>query len=219
MRILVVEDDAILADAIRTGLALDGFTPDVVGSAGDARAAVAVTDYDAIVLDIGLPDGSGLEALSRWRREGNAVPVLLLTAYTSVQDRISGLDKGADDYLGKPFDLDELGARIRAIARRSKGQTTAQLKWGPLVLDCTTRELFIDGQPVALPRREFAVLEALLEQPGRIFSRGQLEDRLYGWGEEVGSNAVEVHIHKLRAKLGNDVIETVRGQGYRMPRI
>ena len=143
---------------------------------------------------------------------------MLLTARNSTKDRIDGLDCGADDYLGKPFDLEELAARVRAIGRRSKGQTSSNLSWGPFVLDRAGRELLRDGKPVALSRRELAVLEALLEQPGRIFSRSQLEDRLYGWGDEVGSNAVEVHIHRLRSKLGADVIETARGQGYRVPR-
>ncbi len=215
MRILVIEDDAILRAGIRTGLALDGFTVDAVGTAADASAAAKASHYDALILDVGLPDGDGIELLKTWRREGATVPVLLLTARNSVEHRIEGLNSGADDYLGKPFDLDELAARVRAIARRSKGNTAAALQLGPFHLDSAARELRRDGTAIPLSRREFALVETLFEQPGRVFSRSQLEDRLYGWGEEVGSNAIEVHIHKLRAKLGRNVIETVRGEGYR----
>lgn len=218
MRILVIEDDAILRDGIRTGLALDGFTVDAVGTAENARAAAAASNYDAVVLDIGLPDGDGIELLKDWRGERRIMPVLLLTARNSIEDRIIGLDSGADDYLGKPFDLDELAARVRAIARRAKGNATPSLQVGPFNLDSASRELRRDGRTIPLSRREFALIETLFEQPGRVFSRSQLEDRLYGWGEEVGSNAIEVHIHKLRAKLGREVIETVRGQGYKMYR-
>ena len=218
MRILVIEDDDILLDAVRTGLELEGFAADAVDTLEDARAALATTDYDAVVLDIGLPDGSGVDLLRDWRRSGQAVPVLLLTARNTIEDRIEGLDSGADDYLGKPFDLDELAARVRAIARRAKGNASPALRWRDFALDSASRELLRDGAPVALSRREFALLEALFEQPGRIFSRNQLEERLYGWADEIGSNTVEVHIHKLRAKLGHDVIETIRGQGYKVAR-
>lgn len=218
MRILVIEDDEILFDAIRTGLALEGFAVDAVSTLADAREAEAGVDYDAAVLDIGLPDGSGLDLLAEWRRGGKATPVLLLTARNSTVDRIAGLDRGADDYLGKPFDLHELAARLRAIARRAKGNASPNLIWRDLSLDSVTREVTRDGEPIALSRREFALLEAFLEQPGRIFSRSQLEERLYGWRDDIGSNTVEVHVHKLRAKLGRDAIETIRGQGYRVAR-
>jgi len=218
MRVLIVEDDEVLLDGLRTGLALEGLTADAVETIEDARLAADAVDYDAIVLDIALPDGSGLDLLRSWRSREKALPVLLLTARNSVRDRVEGLDLGADDYLGKPFDLDELAARIRAIARRAKGQASPVLAWRDIELDSSLREIRKAGKPVALSRREFAVLQALMEQPGRIHSRSQLEERLYGWQEEVGSNAVEVHIHNLRAKLGRGLIETLRGEGYRVPR-
>lgn len=218
MRVLIVEDDEVLLDGLRTGLALEGLTADAVETIEDARLAADAVDYDAIVLDIALPDGSGLDLLRSWRSSEKALPVLLLTARNSVRDRVEGLDLGADDYLGKPFDLDELAARIRAIARRAKGQASPVLAWRDIELDSSLREIRKAGKPVALSRREFAVLQALMEQPGRIHSRSQLEERLYGWQEEVGSNAVEVHIHNLRAKLGRELIETLRGEGYRVPR-
>jgi two-component system, OmpR family, response regulator QseB len=218
MRILIVEDDEVLLEGLSVGLGLEGFTPDSVETIEDARLAAAAVDYDAVVLDITLPDGSGLDLLREWRAARNLTPVLLLTARNAVRDRITGLDYGADDYLGKPFDLDELSARLRAIARRPKGQSSSSLVWRDLEVDVSRREVLQQGEALPLSRREFAVLRVLLEQPGRIFSRAQIEDRLYGWEEEIGSNAVEVHIHNLRAKLGREVIETVRGEGYRVPR-
>ena len=218
MRVLIVEDDEVLLDGLRTGLALEGFTADGVETVEDAQLAAEAIDYDAVVLDVALPDGSGLDLLRSWRKSDKSFPVLLLTARNSVRDRIGGLDEGADDYLGKPFDLDELAARIRAIARRGRGRATSLLRVGDVELDVASREVRHGGEPVSLSRREFAVLHALLEQPGRILSRSRLEERLYGWQEEVGSNAVEVHIHNLRSKLGRDLIETVRGEGYRVPR-
>lgn len=216
MRILVVEDDEILMDGLKTGLRLEGFTVDAVDTVEDADAAVAGGSYDAVILDAALPDGSGLDLLGEWRRRDIATPVLLLTARNATGDRIAGLDSGADDYLGKPFDLKELAARLRAISRRSKGQASPMLCWRHIQMDVARREVLLDGRPVALSRREFAILYALLEQPGHILSRAQLEDRLYGWQEEVESNAVEVHVHNLRAKLGRTAIETVRGHGYRV---
>lgn len=218
MRILIVEDDEILRAAVETGLAITGFTVDTVETVEDARVAASAWDYDAVVLDIALPDGSGLELLNEWRTGGRMTPVLLLTARNSTRDRVDGLNLGADDYLGKPFDLPELAARIRAIVRRRQGRAQPILSWRRLTLDPAARKLCSAGKPVGLSRREFAILEALMEQPDHVRSRGQLEDRLYGWQEEVGSNAVEVHIHNLRAKLGRDTIETVRGEGYRMGR-
>jgi two-component system response regulator QseB len=218
MRVLVVEDDEILRGAVETGLGMSGFTIDAVETVDDARAAFRAWDYDAIVLDIALPDGSGLDLLRRWREEGSIIPVLMLTARNATRDRIQGLDFGADDYLGKPFDLDELAARLRAIARRGQGRALPTLHWGDLILDPAARKVTLAGEVLPLPRREFAVLQALMEQPEHVRSRAQLEERLYGWQEEVGSNAVEVHIHNLRAKLGREAIETVRGEGYRMGR-
>ena len=218
MRLLVVEDDEILRDAVEAGLALAGFTVDAVDTIEDARAAASSWTYDAVILDLTLPDGDGLDLLQDWRNQRSAIPVLLLTARNAIQDRIAGLDGGADDYLGKPFDLNELAARVRAIARRAQGRATPLLQSGDVSLDPAIREVTLSGASVSLSRREFTVLQALMEQPGRILSRAQLEERLYGWQEEVESNAVEVHIHNLRAKLGRSLIQTVRGEGYRVPR-
>ncbi|MFG1346723.1 response regulator transcription factor [Xanthobacter autotrophicus DSM 431] len=216
MRILVVEDDPVLMDGLKVGLALAGATVDGVMRCADARAALAASRFDAVVLDLMLPDGSGLDLLAGLRAGNDATPVLLLTALDETSDRIRGLDAGADDYLGKPFDLDELAARVRAIARRGQGRAGPMLKAGALVLDPATLAATVEGRPVALSRREFAVLAALMERPGVIRSRGEIEERLYGWQEEVESNTVEVHIHNLRAKVGRDAIETVRGLGYRV---
>ncbi|HEX7657142.1 MAG TPA: winged helix-turn-helix domain-containing protein [Sphingomonas sp.] len=216
VRVLVVEDDDVLGDGLKIGLQLEGLTADIVTSCDEARAAAALHDHEVIVLDIGLPDGSGLDLLREWRLAGETVPVLLLTARNLVEDRIGGLDAGADDYLGKPFDLNELTARIRALQRRAAGHADSLLTVGAIQLDLNRRSVSLAGKPVDLSRREFAVLRLLAEHPGHILSRMQIEDRIYGWQEEVGSNAVEVHVHNLRAKLGRQAIETVRGQGYRM---
>ena len=218
MRILVVEDDAILRDGLAVGLPMEGLTADCVGTCEDARAAAASGDHSVIVLDIALPDGSGLDLLREWRAAGRTTPVLLLTARTLVEDRIDGLDAGADDYLGKPFDLGELAARVRALHRRATGNPDALLRLGALTLDLNRRSAAIDDGDIALSRREFGILRVLAESPGHILSRTRIEDRIYGWQEEVGSNTVEVHIHHLRAKLGPGWIETVRGEGYRMRR-
>lgn len=216
MRILVVEDDPVLADGLQVGLDLAGMTVDRVESCADARAALATSVFDAMVLDLMLPDGSGLDVLREMRRAGDRTPVLLLTAMDETPDRIRGLDSGADDYLGKPFDLDELSARVRAIARRGTGRAAPCLVAGGLMLDPASLSAMLDGTALALSRREFAVLSALMERPGTVLSKSEIEDRLYGWQEEIESNAVEVHIHHLRAKIGRDAIETVRGLGYRI---
>jgi two-component system response regulator QseB len=216
MRILVVEDDPVLSDGLRVGLSLFGATLDTVSSCGAGRAALALTEFDALVLDLMLPDGSGLDLLRDLRAGGDRTPVLLLTALDEVADRIKGLDAGADDYLGKPFDLDELGARVRAISRRQSGRASPLLSCGGIVLDPAQVSVTKNGELVSLSRREFAVLAALMDRPGTIRSKDKLEERLYGWQEEIESNTVEVHIHNLRAKLGRHVIETVRGLGYRM---
>jgi DNA-binding response OmpR family regulator len=186
-----------------------------VETCADARAALATTTFDAVVLDIMLPDGSGFDVLRELRGRDDTIPVLLLTARDSVSDRIRGLDSGADDYLGKPFDLDELAARLRALRRRSLGRAKATIDWQGLVLDPERRTATADGELLNLSRREFALLLALVERPGIVHSKPELEDSLYGWQEEVESNTVEVHIHNLRAKIGRDRIETVRGLGYR----
>ena len=216
MRILVVEDDPILADGLAVGLGLAGMTVDRVENCADARAALATSAFDAMVLDLMLPDGSGLDVLGEMRRSGNRTPVLLLTAMDDTPDRVRGLDSGADDYLGKPFDLDELGARVRAIARRGSGRAAPRLSAGGVMLDPASLSATLNDTPLALSRREFAVLSALMERPGIVLSKSEIEDRLYGWQEEIESNAVEVHIHHLRAKIGRDAIETVRGLGYRI---
>jgi len=216
MRILIVEDDAVLRDGLAVGLSINGFTADAVESCEEADAVLKNHCFDAIVLDIMLPDGSGLAILEQLRRTDDHTPVLLLTARDSVLDRIAGLDTGADDYLGKPFDLDEVAARLRALIRRSAGQARSVLELGSLKLDPSAQAVERDGRPVRLSRREFSILHALMVHPGRILSKRDLEDKLYGWQEEVESNAVEVHIHHLRNKLGPDVIQTVRGLGYRL---
>lgn len=216
MRILVVEDDEVLQEGLKIGLELEGVTADVVGQWEEADTAVRTQQYDAVVLDIALPDGSGLDLLGRWRREGLDFPVLLLTARTMIEDRVDGLDAGADDYLGKPFALTELAARIRALARRRTGRAAATIVIGDLSLDVGRRTVKIGAESVALSRREFAILYALAERPGHILSRTRLEDKIYGWQEEVESNAIEVHIHNLRAKISRSLIETVRGEGYRI---
>jgi DNA-binding response OmpR family regulator len=216
MRILVVEDDPVLSDGLKVGLGLSGATVDRVARCTDARAALAASRFDAVVLDLMLPDGSGLDLLSEMRRRDDATPVVLLTALDETTDRVRGLDAGADDYLGKPFDLDELAARVRAIARRRGGRADPVLKVGAIVLDPATLRATAYGEAVPLSRREFAVLSALMERPGVIRSKSEIEERLYGWQEEVESNTVEVHVHNLRAKVGREAIETVRGLGYRM---
>jgi len=218
MRLLVVEDDAMIGNGIRTGLRQDGYTVDWVRDGAAAELATAATAYDAILLDLGLPGKTGLELLAHWRQQQNPVPVLIVTARDAVADRVRGLDTGADDYLVKPFDLDELAARLRALLRRRSGRATPVIEIGPLTLDPASHEVHLDGAAINLSAREFGILHALLENPGVPLSRSQLEDRLYGWEQEIGSNAVEVHIHALRRKLGSDWIRNVRGVGYMVPR-
>ena len=218
MRLLVVEDDAMIGNSLRNGLRQDGYTVDWVRDGAAAELAAAATAYDAILLDLGLPGRSGLELLARWRARQNPVPVLIITARDSVADRVLGLDTGADDYLVKPFDLDELSARLRALLRRRAGRATPVIENGPLTLDPASHEVRLDGNEISLSAREFGILHALMEAPGVPLSRSQLEERLYGWQEEIGSNAVEVHIHALRRKLGSDRIRNVRGVGYMVPR-
>lgn len=219
MRILVVEDDAVLLDGLREGLKLVGFAVDGVATVSDATEALAGDTFDAVVLDRMLPDGSGLDVIKAIRRAGNTTPVLLLTAKDEVGDRIDGLDAGADDYLGKPFDLDEVAARLRAITRRSGGRASSELIVRGLKLDPASMLVKCEGVDVSLSRREFSILHALMESPQVIHSKQALEQRLYGWQEDVESNTIEVHIHKLRAKLGSSAIETVRGVGYRLGRL
>jgi two-component system, OmpR family, response regulator QseB len=216
MRILVVEDDPLILDGLTMGLSLHGMVVDGVGNCEDAQAALATMQFNAMVLDWMLPDGSGLDVLRHMRSRKDTTPVLLLTARDAVEDRIRGLDEGADDYLGKPFDLDEVAARLRALDRRAAGRSMPNLVWQDLTLNPATMEASLDSRPLILSRREFAVLSALMERPGVVCSRSQLEARLYGWQEDVGSNAVEVHVHNLRAKIGRQRVQTLRGIGYRL---
>ncbi|MCB1908479.1 MAG: response regulator transcription factor [Rhodocyclaceae bacterium] len=217
MRLLLVEDDPMVGAAVQRGLRLEGHAVDWVEDGVSAALALRDHPFELVLLDLGLPRRDGLALLGEIRAAGNPVPVLILTARDSVADRIAGLDAGADDYLVKPFDLDELAARIRALGRRQRGQAEPVVSHGPLALDPAAHAVTLDDRPVKLSAREFALLQALLEQPGRPLSRGQLEDRLYGWGEEVESNAIEVHIHGLRRKLGAGWILNLRGVGWYVP--
>ena len=216
MRLLLVEDDPMIGEAIRAGLKREGFTVDWVHDAAAATQVLRTHPFALMLLDLGLPQADGLTLLKSLRERGTALPVLIITARDAVADRVAGLDAGADDYLIKPFDLDELAARIRALLRRKSGRSTAGLEHLGVRLEPATHRVTRDGAEVALSPREFALLELLLERPGTILSRAQIEERLYGWGEEVESNAVEVHIHGLRRKLGAQFILTVRGVGYRV---
>ncbi|MBK7136731.1 MAG: response regulator transcription factor [Rhodocyclales bacterium] len=218
MRILLVEDDRLLGDGIRAGLQQAGFAVDWAQDGRAAELALSGEAYDAVVLDLGLPRLSGMEVLARARAVRNVVPVLILTARDTVPDRIAGLDAGADDYLVKPFDLGELQARLRALIRRGQRQAEPLLAHGALRLDPAGRSVSWEGKPVELSAREYAVLHALLLNAGRVLSKTQLEEKLYGWGEEIESNAVEVFVHHLRRKLAPELIRTVRGVGYMIPR-
>ena len=220
MRLLLVEDDAMLGTALKAGLQQDGYAVDWVRTADAAHTAWLATGktaaYDAVLLDLGLPDGSGIELLRRARECRIATPVLIATARDRVADRIAGLDAGADDYMIKPIDLDELAARLRAIERRVVGRTEPAIAIGDLAIDPATRIVTKAGQPADLTARELAVLLALAKRPGVTLSRDQLVEALYGWDESIESNAIDVHIHHLRRKLGAQVIETQRGLGWRL---
>jgi two-component system response regulator QseB len=216
MRLLLAEDDAMIGEEVRDGLRRQGFTVDWVQDGVSAEQALASEPYDACLLDLGLPRKEGLGVLKSLRQRGAQLPVLVLTARDAITDRVEGLDAGADDYLVKPFDLAELAARIRAVTRRKAGRASTVIEHEGVTLNPATHEVWRNGEPVTLSPREFALLHALLEHPGRILSRAQLEERLYGWGEEVESNVVEVHVHTLRRKLGADFVRNVRGVGYRV---
>lgn len=214
MRVLLVEDDTLLGDGIRAGLRQDGYVVDWFTNGEEAEAALAVEAFDLMVLDLGLPGRDGLEVLNRLRRKGSEVPVLILTARDTVADRVKGLDVGGDDYMVKPFDLDELSARARALIRRSKGRASPKLEIGGLMLDPAAHEVRYEGHAIDLSPKEFAVLQTLMENVGKVVSRSRLQDSIYGWEQDVESNTVEVHVHHLRKKLSSKLIRTIRGVGY-----
>jgi DNA-binding response OmpR family regulator len=214
MQILLVEDDLSLATGLCKALRSEGFVTNHVAEGNAALHAVEVEPPDIVVLDLGLPDIDGLDVLNRIRGSGSVIPVLILTARSSIDARVSGLDSGADDYLPKPFETPELIARLRVIERRLSSTHESKIIVGDVVLDTISREVFFQGESIELARREYTVLKSLIENCGKIQTREQLETRLYAWGEEVSSNAIEVHVHHLRKKLGSDFIKTVRGVGY-----
>jgi two-component system response regulator QseB len=218
MRVLLVEDDVMIGASLQQGLRDDGYAVDWVKDGRAAEVALADSAHQLVLLDLGLPHKDGLTLLRALRKRGSRVPVLVLTARDAIEDRVQGLDAGADDYLVKPFSLAELAARMRALLRRDAGRADPMVRVGSLTLDPSTREVTRDGKPVTLSAREYALLEALVARPGAVLSRTQLEEKLYGWGQEVESNTVEVYIHALRRKLGQDFIKNVRGVGYMVPK-
>jgi two-component system response regulator QseB len=218
MRVLLVEDDRMIAQGLQTALRQDGYAVDWMGDGRSADAALRDARFDLVLLDLGLPERDGLSVLRDLRRRGDATPVIILTARDDTQDRIDGLDAGADDYIVKPFDLDEVAARMRSVLRRASGRADPTIRVGDISLNPATHAVERAGAALQLSAHEYAVLEALLQRPGAILSRTQLEDRLYGWDAPVESNAVEVYIHSLRRKLGSDSIRTLRGVGYFVPK-
>lgn len=216
MHVLLIEDDALVASGIRSGLEVEGFTVDRVETAAAARAAMETFAIDIVILDLGLPDGDGLALLRAWRAQNRDVPVLVLTARDSVADRVAGLAAGGDDYLLKPFDLDELNARLHALLRRAGGHAGPIIEHGPVRFDPANRMVYLNGRPVTLTRRETALLEKLLHARATVLTGEQLKDSLYGFSAEVEGNALNVHIHNLRRKLGRGIVRTVRGVGYRL---
>ena len=217
MRILLVEDDTMIGEVVLDALRAEGWACDWVKDGPMAETALASADYELVLLDLGLPGKDGLEVLRGLRAARRRVPVLVATARDAVAQRVAGLDAGADDYIVKPYDLDELLARIRALVRRAEGRAEPVYTWGAVRVRPATREAWLDGVPVSLSAREWAVLEPLIARPGRVLSRPQLEERLFSWRDEVSSNAVEVYIHGVRKKLGAGLIENQRGLGYRVP--
>ncbi|QYY27839.1 MULTISPECIES: response regulator [Cupriavidus] len=218
MRVLLIEDEPWLGEAVRDQIEKDGHPTDFVASIADARRHLAAANYDLILLDLLLPDGRGLDFLREIRSGGSTVPVIILTALDQVSNRIAGLNAGADDYLVKPFDLSELSARVSAVSRRYSGNPNPLVTLGELHIDTAGRSVMRGDAHVDLTASEWALLEALIQRPGMIVSRSRLEDRLYSFNEEIGSNTIEVHMSRLRKKLGADVIETLRGLGYRLKR-
>lgn len=217
MKILLIEDDRMIGWSLRRGLIDEGFTVDWLDDGDAAVVICAEQSYDAAILDLGLPSRDGLKVLAELRHQGNSLPIVIVTARQTVSDRIKGLNAGADDYVCKPFDFDELVARLRAVMRRRAGLVSAVLEYRDLSLNPTTRQVAHQGRQIDLSAKEFSLLEALLQRPGIVLTRNQLRDKLYGWDGEVGSNTVEVFIHSLRRKIGYDYIENVRSVGYRVP--
>ncbi len=214
MRTLLVEDDFDLGDSLRTGLIQSGYIVDWVKDGIGADNALKSEKFDIVVLDLNVPRMSGIQILKNFRNKGNNTPVLILTAKETIHDRVSGLDAGADDYMVKPCDLDELCARLRALHRRAQERAVSLIKYGDIEMDPAAHTVTQRALPVNLPRREFTLLQKLLENPGRVLSRHQLSQSIYSWEDDVGSNALEVHIHNLRKKLGTNIIRTLRGVGY-----
>lgn len=216
MHILLIEDDALIASGITAGLRLHAMTVDHVTTAKSAKSALLASHFDILVLDLGLPDEDGMVLLNRLREHGHTLPILVLTARDAIEHRVAGLQAGADDYLLKPFDLGELVARLQALQRRTAGRSTNIIRHGPLCFDPASREVTLEGMAVELSRRELALLQTLLGHPKQILTSDQVKDSLYGFEENVESNAINVHIHHLRRKLGPRIVETVRGIGYRL---
>lgn len=214
MRLLLVEDDELLGDAVKTGLNQFGYVVDWLKDGETARSAIKNESFELIILDLSLPKLSGIHLLQSIRHAQNTTPVIILTACESVEDRIKGLDSGADDYIVKPFDLNELSARIRALIRRSQGRADTTLQYQNIIMDPASHTVTVDNIPINVPRREFSLLQKLLENNGQVLSRDQLMQSIYGWDEDVDSNALEVHIHNLRKKLNANFIRTIRGVGY-----
>jgi len=216
LRLLLVEDDPVLGDGLCTALRGDGYTVDWIRDGKQASQALETDEFTLTILDLGLPGMDGLDVLRHARGHGIETPILILTARGAVEERVQGLDLGADDYLGKPFDLDELQARVRSLIRRHHGRSTPQIRLGELEIDPATQAVRYKDQPVALSHKEFSVLRYLAENKDRIISRAQLEEQLYGWDQAVDSNALEVYIHNLRKKLDTRLIKTIRGAGYQL---
>jgi len=214
MRLLLIEDDEILGDGIVAGLKEFSYTMDWLIDGKHIESALASTEYDAIILDLNLPGESGLSLLVKLRNKGMTLPVLILTARDTLDDKVKGLDLGADDYMIKPFDLDELAARLRALIRRDHGRTHPLLKHNDIEMDLASHHVNRGQDTIELSAREFSLLQLLLENSGKVMSKRKIEDNIYAWGEEIESNSVEVHIHNIRKKIGPDVIKTIRGVGY-----
>ncbi|WP_239326445.1 response regulator [Snodgrassella gandavensis] len=216
MRILILEDDSDIADGLNAGLSQHGMACDVFASGRLGEQALSAAPYDAVILDLSLAETDGMEVLSHWRNQGISTPVLILTARDALPDRLAGLNAGADDYLGKPFALDEVIARLHALMRRSQGISRAEISFGQLSINLNSCSASLYGQPLNLTQREWLLLQLLVTHPHRVFSRAQIEDKLYNWEQEVESNAVEVHVHHLRKKIGATIIRTRRGLGYQL---